>query len=89
MNTETKPRPVIAMDAVESSQIAAIGHDGETNTLAIQFAPKKDGTPGSIYQYSGFDAEDFAAFKNADSIGAHFGKAIKPHPDRYPYVKVA
>jgi len=37
MNTDTTEYPNIALDAVESSQIAAIGHDPETNTLAIQF----------------------------------------------------
>ncbi|MFC3107389.1 KTSC domain-containing protein [Undibacterium arcticum] len=87
MSTEINARPVIAMDAVESSEIAAIGHDSETNTLAIQF-PSKSG-PGSVYHYANFDAEAFAAFKNADSIGSHFGKVIKPHPDRHPYVKVS
>ncbi|ADE12178.1 KTSC domain-containing protein [Sideroxydans lithotrophicus] len=86
MNTETKERPVIAMDKVESSQIAAIGHHPETNTLAIQFAARS-GT-GSIYHYSNFTAEDFAAFKGAESIGSHFGKVIKPNPEKYPFVKV-
>lgn len=88
MNTQIKAHPIIAMDAVESSQIAAIGHDSETNTLSIQFSPKKDGTPGSVYHYANFDAEAFAAFKGAASIGAHFGKVIKPHPELFPYVKV-
>jgi hypothetical protein len=88
MNAENKMHRAIALDAVESSQIAAIGHDPETNTLAIQFSPKKDGTPGSIYHYSNFSAEDFAAFKGAESIGSHFGKVIKPDPERYPYVKI-
>lgn len=86
MNAETKERPVIAMDAVESSQIAAIGHDPDTNTLAIQFTAKS-GT-GSIYHYSNFTAEDFAAFKGAESIGSHFGKFIKPNAEKYPFKKV-
>ena len=42
---------------VESSQIAAIGHDADTNTLAVQFKAK--GGPGSIYHYSGVDAKTF------------------------------
>lgn len=87
MNTTTKEHTVIAMDAVESSQIAAIGHDSETNTLAIQFT-SKSGT-GSIYHYSNFDAQAFADFKSSKSIGSYFGKVIKPHPDLYPYVKVS
>lgn len=87
MNTEIKPHPVIAMDSVESSQIAAIGHDPVTNTLAIQFTSKSG--LGSIYHYSNFTAEDFAAFKSAESIGSHFGKFIKPYAAKYPFVKIA
>lgn len=86
---EAKPAfPVIAMDSVLSSQISAIGHDEKTNTLAIQFAPKKDGTTGSVYHYSNFTADDFAAFKAAESIGSHFGKFIKPNAEKYPFVKI-
>jgi hypothetical protein len=87
MDHAIKDRPVITMDAVESSQIAAIGHDAETETLAIQFTSRTG--PGSIYHYSNFTAEDFAAFRAAESAGAHFGKFIKPFGDRYPYVKVS
>ena len=42
MNTETKQATAIEMIPCKSSQIAAIGHDSETNTLAIQF-PSKTG----------------------------------------------
>lgn len=87
MNTEIKNRPVIAMDAVESSQISHIGHDPDTNTLAIKF-PSKSGS-GSLYHYANFTAEHFAAFKNAESIGSHFIKHIKPHADKHPYVKIS
>lgn len=63
------------MQPVESSQIAAIGHDPDTNTLAIRFysgwGEKK--RVGSLYRYSNFTAEDFEAFKNAESLGKHFG----------------
>ncbi|MDE3023689.1 MAG: KTSC domain-containing protein [Pseudomonadota bacterium] len=86
MNTETLERPNIAMDAVSSSQIAAIGHDSKTKTLAIRFT-SKSGT-GSLYHYANFDDEAFAAFKGAESIGSHFYKHIKPFPDKYPYTKV-
>jgi len=55
--------------------------------LAVQFISKTGG--GSVYHYANFDAEAFAAFKNAESIGSHFYKNIKPHADRYPYVKVS
>jgi len=79
----------IALTPVESSQIAAIGHHPETNTLAIQFSPRRDGTPGSVYHYENFTSEDFAAFKKSDSIGSHFGKHIKPHVEKHPFVKVS
>jgi len=84
MNTKTAT--AIEMTAVKSSQIAAIGHDPETNTLAIQF-PSKSGT-GSVYHYSNFTAEDFAAFSAAESKGAHFGKHIKPLAEKFPFLKI-
>ena len=79
----------IPMEPVESSQIAKVGHHAETNTMAIQFADKKDGSPGSVYHYSNVTPEDFSAFKAADSQGSHFGKHIKPHAAKYPYTKVS
>ena len=86
MQSEIQNARVIELHRVESSQIAAIGHDAATNTLAIQFAAKS-GT-GSIYHYSNFTADDFAAFKGAESIGSHFGKFIKPNAEKYPFKKV-
>lgn len=79
----------IPLTPVKSSQIAVIGHHPESNTLAVQFAPRKDGTPGSVYHYGNFTAQDFAAFQNAESIGSHFGKHIKPHAAKHPFIKVA
>lgn len=76
------------MHQVKSSQIAAIGHHPETNTLVVQFPARKDGTAGSVYHYANFDAAAFEAFKNAESIGSHFGKHIKPNTEKYPFKKV-
>jgi hypothetical protein len=85
---QIKERPIIAMDSVESSQIAAIGHDAETQTLAIEF--KSYSKPkGSVYHYANFTADDFANFKGAESIGSHFGKHIKSAVDKHPFVKVS
>lgn len=78
----------IPLQDVESSQISAIGHDPETNTLAIQFKGWK-GEVGATYHYANFPADDFAAFKAAESLGRHFGRYIKPFADKYPYTKVA
>ena len=62
----------ITMHGVKSSQIKEIGHDAATNTLAVRF-----NHGGTLYHYTGVDAEAFATFKGAESIGAHFGKHIK------------
>jgi hypothetical protein len=80
----------IEMRDVDSSQIHSIGHDPETNTLAIRFysgwGDKK--RVGSLYHYQNFTAEDFEAFKSAESLGKHFGGQIKPFADKYPYTKI-
>lgn len=78
----------IKLEPVSSSQIKAIGHDEATNTLAIQFPNKKDGTLGSVYHYSNFDAEAFKLFRDAESIGSHFIRHIKPAIDKHPFVKI-
>lgn len=77
----------IKMQEVESSQIHSIGHDADTNTLAIRFKNWK-GEPKGLYHYNNVDAETFEAFKNAESLGKHFGAHIKPFSDKYPYTCV-
>jgi len=77
--------PVIAMDAVESSQIHSIGYDAAIETLAIRFK-NKAGEPTSLYHYSNFTPANFEALRGAESIGSHFYKHIKPLPERFPYV---
>ena len=77
----------ITMDSIESSQIEAIGFDADTQTLAIQFKAK-GAAPGSLYHYANVTAEDFAAFRDAESIGSHFYRHIKPFKDKYPYVRI-
>lgn len=90
MNTEIKPRPEINMTPVVSSQIAAIGHDPKTNTMAIQFPHKHEATKqGSVYHYQNVSPEVFEEFKSAESIGAYFGKHIRPHSDKYPYEQIS
>jgi len=64
----------IAMKAVESSRIAELGHNAETNTLAIRFK-RGDGSHGALYHYGNFTAEDFATFDSAESLGTHFEPA--------------
>lgn len=59
------------MQSVKSSQISEIGHDPETNTLAVKFAK------GGLYHYDGVTAAQFDAIKSAESIGSHLDKHIK------------
>ena len=77
----------IDMQTVESKQIHAIGHDAATNTLAIRFKNYK-GEVTSLYHYSNFTAEDFEAFRTAESIGRHFGAFIKPFDQKYPFTRI-
>ncbi|QMV32444.1 hypothetical protein 8G_00050 [Ralstonia phage Hyacinthe] len=77
----------IDMLEVKSSQIFSIGHDAATNTLAIRFKNWK-GEVTSLYHYQNVTAEEFQAFRAAESIGAHFGKHIKPFAEKYPYQRI-
>lgn len=77
----------VRLQPVESRQIAAIGHDPETNTLAVLFKSWK-GEVTSLYHYQNVSAEDFAAFRDSESKGRHFGQHIKPFADRYPYQRI-
>jgi len=88
--TTTAPtqHPTIAMDAVESTQIAAIGHDAATNTLAIQF-PGRGEKPGSVYHYANFTPKDFAAFQAAESKGSYFIHQVKNRVEKYPFTRIS
>lgn len=91
MSTELEEKAtapaVIAMDEIVSSQLHSIGHHPESSTLAIRFKAK-DGSPAALYHYANVTAEEFAAFKGAESIGSHFYKNIKPFATKYPFVCV-
>ncbi len=76
----------ITMAPVESSRIAAIGHDANNSVLAIQF--KRGDAPGPIYHYQNFDTEQFQQFQDAESIGSHFYQHIKPFAEKFPYQKM-
>lgn len=51
---------------VTSSNIAAIGHDPDTNELHVRFHS------GATHIYSGVTAAQHAALVGADSVGKHF-----------------
>lgn len=66
------------MISVQSSQIAQIGHDGQSK-LRVLFRR------GGLYEYSGVTPTEFDEFRAANSIGTHFGQFIKGVK---PFVKV-
>lgn len=79
--------PIVKLQDVESSTIAALGHDPETETLAVRFKSYK-GQLTSLYHYQNVSTADFVALRDAESIGKHFGQTIKADPKRWPYTKV-
>lgn len=74
MDSNTAP-PAIALTPVESSRIAAIGHEGDV--LAVQFK-RKDGSLGPTYHYPGVGADVYAAFNEAESKGKFFESNVRP-----------
>ena len=60
----------IPTSKVKSSQIAEIGHDGNS-MMAVKFHS------GFIYHYPGVTSEQFENFKNSESIGKHFAQHYK------------
>jgi hypothetical protein len=70
---------LIALTAVVSSQIAAIGYDPESQILAVQFI--ETGAEGRVYHYHGFPPEKFAELEAAESKGSFFYKHIKNRYD--------
>lgn len=76
------------MQPVESTQIAAIGHDPTRNALRIQFKDFKTKQPGNTYEYANFTVEDFEKFLAAESKGKHFGATIKKETAKHPYRKI-
>lgn len=65
------PAPTIQLRPVVSSNILAVGHCPETDTLAVQFKG------GQTYHYPNCTAEEHDAFVSAESIGSHFHKTFK------------
>jgi len=69
----------VNMISVTSSNVRSIGYDDENATLHVVF---KD---NAHYIYKGVPADDFAALKNASSIGSHLHRCIK---STYPCSRV-
>jgi len=62
---------MVDMTPVTSSNIAAIGYDGETEELTIEFVS------GDTYVYDGIDPETYRALMAAPSKGAFFYAHIR------------
>jgi hypothetical protein len=71
-----KPGPVITMNPVKSSNIAATGYDSHSKTLAIQF---KGG--GKVYHYADVPESLYGDMHKAESVGkfvvSHITKKFK------------
>lgn len=66
------------MQAVKSSQIHAIGYDGPSQTLAIQF---HSGVANGVhYEYNPVPRATYDGLIGAGSIGKYFGEHIKGNP---------
>lgn len=76
-----KPRPFIALQPVTSNQVAAIGYDESTQTLAVTFTRGA----GAVYHYPNVTKETHDAFMQAESIGKFFGAHIQNLPfEKFP-----
>jgi hypothetical protein len=71
-----EPYKLIPMAPVTSNQVACIGYDASTKTLACQFTRG----PGHVYHYPNVEPEVHAQFVGAESISKFFGQHIKPLP---------
>lgn len=61
------------LNPVNSSNITHVGYDAASQEMHIQFSS------GKTYSYVGVSPEQHQALVNADSVGAHFAKAIRPN----------
>lgn len=64
-------------DAVTSTSIKAIGHDGQH--MEVEFHS------GRVYRYPDFPADAHAQFVGAESIGKHFNAEIR---GKYSHIDV-
>ena len=70
MRSTTGERP--ALVPVASSSIRAIGYDAAALRLYVEFHS------GDVYAYEWVSPRAHRALMEADSIGAHFNKEIRP-----------
>jgi hypothetical protein len=73
---EEAPSTAIIRENVDSSLIFAIGYDPTTETLAVEFHARKDGSR-PVYTYSPVSADLYADLRAAESLGREFTARVK------------
>jgi hypothetical protein len=74
------------VETPNSSNIYAVGHDADTNTLHVTFRNASD-KPSNTFTYSKVTPEQHQDMMSADSAGSWFHEHIKKHPDKHPASK--
>ncbi len=76
MNTATNEHELKTptLEAVKSSGISHVGHDAERNILYVRFVK------GTAYAFSDFSADEYKAFRAAESLGKYFQEKIRNSP---------
>ena len=59
------------MQAVESSQINAVGYNSAAQKMRIEFSK------GAVYEYSNVPQEVYFTLVSAPSVGRYFAQAVK------------
>lgn len=72
--------PTITWQAVESTNVASIGHQNPPLDLYVQF------TSSGVYRYAGVPLSVLLAFRDAESKGRYFAAHIR---GKYPTTKVS
>lgn len=66
-----KPPSFITMTPCKSSNIARLGYDAASKTLAVQFRS------GTRWHYHDVPEKTYRAISNADSVGGYFAAHIR------------
>ena len=69
----------IELEPVISSNISAVGHDEDSQTLVVEFLS------GDVWSYSGVSRDTFLSLRDAASVGGFFARNIK---NQYPARRV-
>jgi len=78
-NQQNSKEFIMKMIPVDSSNVAAVGYDVDSETLQVEFIN------GSIYQYFGVREDVFNGLRDAASVGRYLSTVIK---GTYRYSKV-